>query len=82
MAQIKIKGDKHRYDVRDRECIGLECLNVHPVSIRGATSSGSRFVGYRYCCATRDYRGCPQPIPEFSRELAATRRKEGYSISC
>ena len=78
MTTIRIKGDPHPYDVKDRECIGRPCLNLHPVSIRGATTSGSRFVGYRYCCARRDYHGCPVPIPPFDQALAQERRQEGY----
>ena len=78
MTTIKIKGDSNPYDVKDRDCIGRPCLNLHPVSIRGATTSGSRFVGYRYCCARRDYQGCPVPIPPSEPELAKERRHEGY----
>ena len=78
MSTIKIKGDPKPYDVKDRDCIGRPCLNLHPVSIRGATSSGSRLVGYRNCCARRDYQGCPAPIPPFQKELAQERKQEGY----
>lgn len=75
---IKMKGDPHAYQVRDANCIGRPCLNLHPTAIRGATNSGSRFSGWKHTCARRDYYGCPQPIPEFDRKLAAERRKEGY----
>lgn len=80
-AVIRIKGDKHRYDVRAKECIGMPCLNVHQVSSRAPTMSGSRLVGYRYCCARRDYDGCPNPLPEYDKALAAERRKEGMRVS-
>ena len=79
-AVIRLKGDRSRYDVRDRQCIGRECLNVHRVSVRGATASGSRLVGYRDCCARRDYHGCPQPLPSYERAIAAKRRKEGMRV--
>ena len=74
---IKIKGDKELYDVRDRHCIGRSCLNLHPIQIRGATSSGSRFVGYRYACGRREYNGCPQPLPQHDRNLAKQRQADG-----
>ena len=74
---IKIKGEKQAYEVRDRNCIGRSCLNLHPIAIRGATNSGSRFSGWRYGCARRDYYGCPQPAPDFDRKLAAERRNQG-----
>lgn len=77
MSKIKIVGDRHRYDVLDDKCIGRRCLRVHPIQIRGATASGSRFAGYHYACAERSYNGCPQPIPAFDRELAKERRKQG-----
>ena len=82
MAEIKIKGDSHRYDVRDRECIGLPCLNCHPIQARGATgSSGSRSLGYyHYGCATRNYRGCPQPIPDYDKNLAKERHADGMKV--
>ena len=77
MAQIKIKGDQHRYDVRDQQCIGRECLNLHAVAMRSPTTSGTRLTGYTHCCARREYHNCPNPVPEFDRKLAAQRRKDG-----
>ena len=74
---IRIKGDPHVYEVKDRQCIGRGCLALHPIQVRGATSSGSRSTGrYRYACGRRDYHGCPQPIPEFNPELAKQRQRE------
>ena len=81
MIQIKVKGEKKPYAVRDADCIGRSCLNLHPIAARGATNSGSRFAGYyHYECATRCYRGCPQPTPAPEKELAKQRRKEGMKI--
>ena len=76
---IRIKGDPNPYAVKDSKCIGRPCLNLHPVQVMGAAgSSGLRSTGrYRYCCGRRDYHGCPQPIPEFDKRLAAERRKGG-----
>ena len=73
MSTIRIKGDKNPYDVKNRLCIGRPCLKLHPIQIRGATSSGSRFVGYRYGCGTRDYNGCPPTSPQLRQK---TRRPE------
>ena len=75
---IRIKGYPHPYEVRDRECIGRSCLNLHPIQVRGATASGSRFTGrYRHACGRRDHHGCPNPTPDFDPELAKGRRREG-----
>lgn len=75
--KISVKGDKNPYEVRDRHCIGRPCLNLHPTQVRGATPSGSRFVGWRYGCARRDYYGCPTPTPNPEPKLAAQRRRDG-----
>lgn len=76
---IRIKGDPHHYEVKDRECIGRPCLNLHRVQVMGAAgAAGLRSTGrYRHCCARRDYHGCPLPIPEFEKGLAAERRRNG-----
>ena len=78
MSVIRIKGDPNSYDVKDHDCIGRPCLNLHAVSIRGATTSGSRLVGYRHCCARRDYYGCPNPVPPSEKPIARERQKQGY----
>ena len=78
MATIRIKGDKHRYNVKDDACIGRPCLALHPVQVRGATSSGSRNTGaVRHECGRRAYHGCPQPLPAFDKELAAEHKRQG-----
>ena len=70
--------EKTQYEVRDKQCIGRSCLNIHRVSVRSAIgSSGTRFLGYRDCCARREYYNCPSPIPEFDKKLAATRKRQG-----
>ena len=63
-AVIRIKGDKHRYDVRAKECIGM--VPVHQVSSRAPTCPGRGWLGI---CARRDYDGWP--LPEFDKALAA-----------
>lgn len=78
---VRIKGDKHHYDVKDKDCIGRPCLRVHPVQTLAPVASGYRSTGHtRYVCAERDYNGCPQPNPPFDKALAAQRRREGMSI--
>ena len=77
MSNIKQKGDRHPYAVRDEQCIGRECLNLHAVALRNAAPGGSRTTGYIHCCARREYQNCPIPLPAFDRKLAAERRREG-----
>lgn len=80
MSQLKIKGDKSRYEVRAPECIGLECLRLGHYQVRGGTMSGSRNTGRTSpCCMFRAYHGCPTPILEFDKELAAKRKGDGLS---
>ena len=81
-ATIRVKGDRNLYAVRDRECIGRACLRLHPIEVRGATSSGSRSTGrYTYECGERHYRGCPkEPDSAFSKVRAALRRNEGMRV--
>ena len=81
MATIRVKAEKQEYMVRDAQCIGRECLRLHPVAARGATSSGSRSAGYNhYECARRCHFGCPTPIPEASKALAKARQADGYKV--
>ena len=78
MTVLRIKGDKHEWEVLDRYCIGRECLKLHPIQARGAIGSGTRFAGYyHYGCATRNCYGCPMPIPPYDSQLAAKNRSEG-----
>ena len=79
--QLRKIGEKgKRYDVRDKLCIGRDCLRLHDVAIRGATSYGSRTSGYRSCCARREYGGCPSPLPAFDRHLASVQRFSGIRV--
>ena len=77
MAEIRNSADKKTYSVADAQCIGRECLNLHPVGLRAPTPSGSRLIGYVNCCARREYHGCPTPVPEFNRQLAGRRQRLG-----
>lgn len=81
MATIRIKGDKAKYSVKDRECLGRECLALSHYQTRGATLGGSRNTGDSSpCCINRAYRGCPTPIPEFDKALAAKRKADGMKV--
>ena len=83
MSVIKQKGDKARYSVLDKDCIGCECLQLGTYQHRGATLSGSRNTGATSpCCMRRAYHGCPDNGKRgFSELLASQRRKEGMKIS-
>ena len=77
-AQIYVRADRKKYDVLEKECLGRTCLRLYPIDIRGATSSGSRNTGRKaYECAYRYHFGCPRDLPEFNKDLARERRKEG-----
>jgi hypothetical protein len=79
---LKQKGDQHRYWVKDRQCIGAECLAPGLYQHRGASGmgAGSHSTGaYSATCMTNAYRGCPS-CPKYSKELAAQRRKEGMRL--
>ena len=76
MAQIRVVAERRNYDVRDGDCIGRWCLNLHPIDVRGGTASGSRYTGRQiYECAQRAYHGCPLPAPEYEPDLARDRRQ-------
>lgn len=80
MAILRKKGDKAKYSVANRECIGCQCLALGLFQHRGATMSGSRNTGdYSACCMTRAYHGCPDD-KGYSKELAKQRRSEGMRI--
>lgn len=80
MATLRLKGDKRKFAVLDRLCIGRDCLQPGTYQHRGATMSGSRNTGsYSDCCMYRAYRGCPlDNADRYSKELAAQRKTEGY----
>lgn len=79
MMIFRRKGDKHRYDFLDADCIGRPCWSPGIYQHRGATMSGSRNTGaYSACCMHRAYDGCPHPLPGCGAELAKARRKEGW----
>ena len=41
--------------------------------------SGSRNTGAEsHCCMNRAYRGCPDTLPEFDKNMATERKKEGW----
>ena len=80
-AQIYVRDDRKKYDVRDKDCLGRTCLRLYPIDIRGATSYGSRSTGRKaYECSCRYHFGCPRVLPEFDKNLARERRKEGMRL--
>jgi hypothetical protein len=73
------KGDKAKFDFRDKSCIGLSCWAPGHFQHRGATMSGSRSTGRSSpCCLNRAYHGCPTPIPVVDDTLAPKRKSEGW----
>ena len=46
MTVIRIKGDKAKYDVRNKDCIGLPCLKLHGASIRCRNELWRQAVGW------------------------------------
>jgi len=84
MTVIRVKGDKHKYDVLNADCIGCSCLQLGLFQHRGATgASGSRNTGKMSpCCMWRAYRGCPNDREaRVSAELAAQRKREGHKVA-
>ena len=81
MAILTQKGNRTRYWVMDRGCLGRDCLALGRYQHRGATSSGSRSTGASSpMCMTNAYRGCPQPLPEIDKGLAAENRRAGMKV--
>ena len=76
---FRMKGDKHKYDFRDNECIGRKCWAPGLYQHRGATLSGSRNSGSSDtpCCMNREYHGCPRTTV-FDKDLAKARKEEGW----
>lgn len=86
MSIIKIKGDKSRYKVLDKDCIGRSCLMLGYYQTRGATGTGSRYTGQiDACCLTRAYHSCPYidgKLYEIDQSLIAARKKiQGMKVS-
>lgn len=76
------RGDKSRYDFRDKSCIGLACWAPGQFQHRGATMSGSRNTGSSTaCCLNRAYHGCPTPIPAVDDAVAVRRKSDGWRLS-
>lgn len=76
MMIYRRKGDKHRYNFLDADCIGRPCWSPGMYQHRGATMSGSRNTGAcSACCMNRAYHGCPHPLPERDAEVAKERRE-------
>ena len=80
MATARKRGEKTRYDVRCRRCLGYKCFAPVRYTHRGATSSGSMNSGESYLCMTRAYHGCPEH-PEYSEALRRKRLAEGWRAS-
>ena len=81
MAQVKPPDSKRWADVAYRCCLGRPCLNVHIVTSRAGTGSGSRATGTRFVCGTRDYHGCPHPLPESDPDQVRAMKARGWKAT-
>lgn len=78
MSEVRKTGEKGRFRVIDRHCLGRECFRPGEYHTRGATLSGSRSTGAsQLCCTYNAYHGCPHPIPDPDPELTKERKAEG-----
>lgn len=82
MSLIRVKGEKGRYWVSNKNCIGCTCLSLGAYQHRGATMSGSRNTGaVDLCCLTNAYHGCPREDQRgYSEELKRERRQQGMKV--
>ena len=78
MAEVKPPDSSRWANVAYADCLGRPCLNVHTVASRAGTGSGSRTTGYRFVCGTREYRGCPYPLPEADPQEIARMKAAGW----
>lgn len=82
MATIKKKGDKNKYNFRDCDCLGRKCFVAgmfqhYSTSINGARSS----INQTAECINRAYHGCNLESNPFFKELAHSRKLEGWKCS-
>lgn len=61
MSYVRRKGEKDRYWMVDRQCIGRDCFAPGRFQHRSATmGGGSRNTGdYSLTCMRNAYHGCP-----------------------
>ena len=83
MTKVKKVGQKTRYEMQMRKCIGCTCFSPGMYQHRGATgSSGSRNTGHDSAtCMHSAYRGCPAWEDRgYDKKLARQRREEGWRV--
>lgn len=82
MAWVRKVGDRGRYWVRDRNCIGCKCFAPGSFQHRGSTMSGSRNTGdVSLMCMTNSYHGCPpaeSPNASPDKETMKSHKAEGW----
>ena len=78
MTTARRKGEKIKYAILDRRCLGCICFQPGPYYHRGATMSGSRNTGdVSMCCLRRAYHGCPtERVADAT--LLAQRKADGW----
>lgn len=67
MKFVNINETRPQYDFLDAKCIGRSCFH------------GVNYSGHA-CCNNRALRGCPHPLPEYSKETAARHKAQGWRI--
>jgi hypothetical protein len=80
MSYIRKKGEKGRYWMVDRQCIGRPCFAPGEFQHRGAILSGSRNTGQTsLCCMRNAYHGCPNDKDQlYSIEIERQHKAEGW----
>lgn len=82
MTYLRMVRTKTKYNVRDAQCIGRECLVLGIYQHRSMLAGGgSRNTGdVTPCCMTRAYRGCPptEAATQWDPAMAAKRNAEGW----
>jgi len=80
MSEVRRVRSKIRYRVLDKNCLGRDCFAPGQFQHRGAMmGGGSRNTGgYSYCCLNNAYHGCPDPIPDATKEKKQETKKEGW----
>ena len=87
--QIRNPNDGKWYSVRDEKCMGMECLRLYDVYVRGSWNMGTRSAPtLAEECAIRFHYGCPPggggltggESFQYDAEEDRQRRQEGYKV--
>jgi len=73
------KGDKKRYHVVSRLCLGHTCFQPGMYQHRGLSGGGSKTSGRSAVCLHNANHGCPI-TPRYSKSLEQERKAKGWKI--